>query len=253
MGAEGWIVIAILAAAIVAFASSRVRVDAVGLAVLLALSGVVTTREALAGFSDATVLMIAGLFVVGEALVATGIAGALGGWLARVGKGSEVRLIVLLMVVVAGCGAFMSSTGIVAIFIPIVLGLVAQTGFRRGRLMMPLSAAALISGLLTLIATPPNLIVSGALSERGYAPLGFFELTPIGVVMLIVAVPYMVTVGRRLLDRPEPKTEAAAVSVPALLADYGDFVRVGLPLLFLALIVTVVMVGALYPLAPAGE
>jgi di/tricarboxylate transporter len=223
MNPDGWTVLAILAAAIVAFASNRLRVDAVGLGVLLALavSGILTAGEAVAGFSDASVLMIGGLFIVGEALVTTGVAAALGAWLARVGHGSETRLIVLLMLVVASIGAFMSSTGIVAIFIPIVLGLVAKTGASRSRLMMPLSVAALISGLLTLIATPPNLVVSAALTSRGLDALGFFELTPIGMAVLAVAIIYMVTAGRRLLDRPEPKADQAGVSVGEFLASYG--------------------------------
>ena len=223
MSPDGWLVLAILAAAIVAFGSNRVPVDAVALAVLLALaiSGVVTVREALAGFSDSSVLMIAGLFIIGQGLVSTGVAAALGAWLAKAGRGSETRLIALLMVVVATIGAFMSSTGIVAIFIPVVLALAVQTGSTRARLMMPLSVAALISGLMTLIATAPNLVVSAALADRGIAPLGFFELTPIGVVMLVVAIIYMTTVGRRLLHRPEPVAERAQVSVNDLIQSYG--------------------------------
>lgn len=223
MTPDGWIVLAILGAAIAAFASDRVRVDAVALAVLLALalSGTVTPAEAVAGFSDAAVLMIGGLFVVGEALVATGIANRLGAWLAGMGQGSEVRLIALLMAVVGGIGAFMSSTGIVAMFIPVVLGIAARTGFSRGRLMMPLSVAALISGLMTLIGTAPNLVVSAALADRGLAPLGFFELTPIGFAVLVVAVLYMTTVGRWLLARPEPEPEERGTSIDELLASYG--------------------------------
>lgn len=223
MSLGGWIVVGILAVAVIAFASNRVRVDGVGLAVLLALavSGTVTAAEAVAGFSDSSVLMIAGLFVVGEALVATGVAAALGSWLAKVGQGSEVRLIALLMLVVSSIGAFMSSTGIVAMFIPVVLGLVTQTGSSRSRLMMPLSVSALISGLMTLIATAPNLVVSAALTDRGLAPLGFFELTPIGIAMLVVAIVYMATIGRRLLDRPEPRSEDTDVSVEGLLSAYA--------------------------------
>ena len=105
------------------------------------------------------------------------------------------------MLVVASIGAFMSSTGIVAIFIPIVVGLVAKTGASRTWLMMPLSVAALISGLLTLIATPPNLVVSAALTSRGLDALGFFELTPIGMAVLAVAIIYMGD-GRPQAPRP---------------------------------------------------
>lgn len=222
MSADGWIALAVLAAAVVAFATDRFRADAIALAVLLALavSGVVTANEAIAGFADPSVLMIGGLFIVGEALVTTGVAAGLGTWLADVGRGSQTRLIVLLMAVVGAVGAFMSSTGIVAMFIPVVLGLVAKTGASRSALMMPLSVAALISGLLTLIATAPNLVVSAALSGRGLEPFGFFELTPIGLAILVLAVIYMTTVGRRLLDRPEPRPERAEISADELLAKY---------------------------------
>jgi di/tricarboxylate transporter len=223
MSPDGWLVLAILGSAIIAFASNRVPIDAVAMAVLLALavSGVVTPQEAVAGFSDSSVLMIAGLFVVGQGVVSTGIAASLGTWLARAGKGSETRLIVLLMTTVATVGAFMSSTGIVAIFVPVVLSLVTQTGSSRARLMMPLSVAALISGLMTLIATAPNLVVSAALTDRNLAPLGFFELTPIGIAVLIVAILFMTTIGRRLLDRPEPATDRAQASIVDLLDSYG--------------------------------
>lgn len=229
MSMDGWIVLAILAVAVAAFASNRFRVDAVALCVLLALtiSGIITVGEAVAGFSDPSVLMIGGLFIVGDGLVATGVAAGLGGWMARVGGGSETRLIVLLMVVVAFVGAFMSSTGVVAMFIPVVLGLVAQStqsggaGLSRARLMMPLSVAALVSGLLTLIATAPNLVVSASLTDHGYKPIGFFELTPIGLAILAVAIVYMLTVGRKLLDRAEPSFDDDDVSRQDLAAAYG--------------------------------
>lgn len=223
MTPDGLIALIILALAVVAFASNRLRVDAVALAVLLslAIAGLVTPAEAVAGFSNSSVLMIGGLFIVGEGLVTTGVASAVGEWLGKVGHGSENRLTVVLMVVVATVGAFMSSTGIVAMFIPIVLGLVAKGGYSRSRLMMPLSVAALISGLMSLIATAPNLVVSAALADRGLPPFSFFELTPIGVAMLIVAIAYMGTVGRRLLTRPEPEDEREDVSVQQLIERYG--------------------------------
>ena len=117
MTTDGWIALGVLAMAVAAFASDRVRADAIALAVLLALaiSGVVTASEAIAGFADPSVLMIGGLFIVGEALVTTGIAFAVGEWLMRIGGASESRLLVLLMIVVGCIGAFMSSTGIVAL------------------------------------------------------------------------------------------------------------------------------------------
>lgn len=204
MTGEMILVLAVLAVAIILFASDRVRLDIVAIMVLLALvvGGVLTVEEGLAGFSDSVVIMIAGLFVVGEALVATGIAMTIGKWLLRVGGTSETRLIVLIMVVVAGVGAFMSSTGIVAIFIPIVVTIADKTGLSRRRLMMPLAFAALISGMMTLIATPPNLIVNNELRGAGLEPFGFFAFTPFGAVTLLAGLAYMLIVGRHLIDTP---------------------------------------------------
>jgi di/tricarboxylate transporter len=204
MTGEMIVVLVILGGAIVLFASDRVRLDVVAIMVLLALvlSGVLTVEESLAGFSDSVVIMIAGLFVVGEALAMTGIAFTIGKWLLRVGGTSEKRLIPLIMVVVAAVGAFMSSTGVVAIFIPIVIAIADGTGLSRGWLMMPLAFAALISGMMTLIATPPNLIVNGELRTAGLEPFGFFAFTPFGVVILVAAIVYMLIAGRYLLKVP---------------------------------------------------
>ena len=198
---ETYYVFAVLAAAVVLFASDRVRLDLVALLVLLSLllSGILTVDEALDGFSQSVVLMVAGLFVVGEGLVKTGIAHRMGDWLMRAGGTSETRLMALLMAVVALVGAFMSSTGIVAIFIPVALSIAVRSGIEPGRLMMPLAFAALISGMMSLISTPPNLVVSGALRDFGLAPFGFFDFTPIGLIVLVIGIGYMLTVGTRLL------------------------------------------------------
>jgi len=201
MTPEIWFVFALLGAAVIAFATDRIRLDIVALLVVLALllSGILSAREALAGFGDSVVILIAALFVVGEGLVRTGIAYAVGDWLMRIAGGSESRMIALLMLSVGGIGAFMSSTGIVAIFIPIVLSIAAKTGISRGRLLMPLASAAMISGMMTLIATPPNLVASAALGDAQLDRLGFFDFTPIGAAVLVAAILYMVVAGRFLL------------------------------------------------------
>ncbi len=218
-------VFGVLGVAVVLFASGRARLDVVALLVLLALlvGGVVDVREALAGFSDSVVIMIAGLFIVGEALVTTGVAFAVGQWLMRIGGTSETRLLALLMATVGLTGAFISSTGIVAIFIPIALSIAAKTGVPRSNLMMPLSTAALISGMMTLIATAPNLVAADALQNQGYEPFGFFEFTPIGLAVLAVGVVYMLLVGRHLI-RSEPAGDAAVSggqSMGELLETFG--------------------------------
>ena len=218
-------VFAVLAGAIALFASDRVRLDLVALLVLLALllSGILTVGEALAGFSQSVVMMVAGLFVVGEGLVRTGIAHRMGSLLIKVGRDHVGRLTVWLMAAVAIIGAFMSSTGIVAIFIPVALGIAMRSGIEPGRLMMPLAFAALISGMMSLISTAPNLVASAALVDAGYEPFGFFDFTPIGVAVLIVGILYMTTLGRRLLTvRSDPNKPATVRrSMQELAEAYG--------------------------------
>lgn len=194
------LVLALLVAAMLMFAMNRPRMDAVALMMMAALplTGVIGMDEALAGLSDPNIVLIATLFVIGEGLVRTGVAQRLGDWLiARAGR-SEARLIVLLMIIVTGIGSFMSSTGVVAIFIPVVLRIARNAGTAPGRLMMSLSVAALISGMMTLVATPPNLIVHSELVRHGFDGFHFFSFTPFGIPLLILAICYML-VARRWL------------------------------------------------------
>lgn len=200
MNGELLIVLGLLAAAIVMFAMGRPRMDAVALIMLTALPllGILPLSDALAGFSDPNVLLIAALFVIGEGLVRAGVARRIGDFLSRHAGRSEARLIALLMVVVAATGAFMSSTGVVAIFIPVVMRIARGTGTAPGRLMMPLSMAALISGMMTLVATAPNLVVSGELARAGFEGFSFFAFTPFGAAILVLGVLYMLVARRHL-------------------------------------------------------
>jgi di/tricarboxylate transporter len=204
MNADLALVLALLTIAIVMFAIGRPRMDAVALLMLTVLpfTGVLSMNEALAGFADANVVLIATLFVIGEGLVRTGVAQGLGNLLmAKAGK-SESRLVVLLMLFVGGLGAVMSSTGVVAIFVPIVVRIAQVTGASPSGLMMPLSVAALSSGMLTLVATAPNLVVSGALERHGASPFSFFAFTPIGLVVLLLSIAYMLVARRWLIAKP---------------------------------------------------
>lgn len=215
------LVLLIFAASVGLFILNKPRMDMVALLalVLLTLTGVVSLPEALAGFSDPNVVLIAALFVVGEGLVRTGIAHRLGSWLIRRAGSSETRLVALLMLTVAGLGSVMSSTGVVAIFIPVVLGIAHRLGLPPGRLMMPLSFAGLISGMMTLVATPPNMVVDSALKHAGHAGFRFFDFTPIGGVVLIAGVGYMLAVRHWLKARP-----GAAPGLPAR-TSLGDLIR----------------------------
>jgi len=204
-------VLAILVAALVLFVSDRVRLDLVALLVVVALvlSGVLTPQQALAGFADPLVVMIAALFVVSGAMVETGLAAAVGAWIARVAGGGAVRLTAALMTATAALSAFMSSTGTVAIMLPIAVRLAWRHRISPSRLLIPVAFAALMGGTLTIISTPPNLVASQTLDDAGYGPLGFFALAPVGVVMLLVTLAFMLTVGRRLLPARAPAEPVA--------------------------------------------
>jgi di/tricarboxylate transporter len=224
MTGEMLFVFGLVLATIVLFASNWIRPDIVALLVILTLllSGLLTAREVTAGFGEPLLPMIAGLFVVGEGLVRTGVAYSLGDWLMRTAGASEYRLLVLLMLVACTLGAFMSSTGVVAIFIPVVLSVCTKTGFSPGRLLLPLAFAAMISGMLTLIATPPNLVVSEELQQAGLEPFKFFSFTPLGVTVMIASILYMLfairllPVNRRLETLPGNRRKMSE-----LVEDYG--------------------------------
>ena len=201
------IVLALLVAAIVMFAINKPRLDAVALIMLTALpfTGVLTMGEALAGFSDSNIVLIAALFVIGDGLVRTGVAQRLGDWLIVKAGNSEIRLIILLMIVVCGLGATMSSTAVTAIFIPVVLRISQTAGIGPSRLMMPLSMAALISGMTTLVATAPNLVVNGELERHGIEGFRFFSFTPFGLPILVLGIIYMSFARRWLTATREEK------------------------------------------------
>ncbi|MDX1964252.1 MAG: SLC13 family permease [Pirellulales bacterium] len=223
-------VLILLVAAIVMFAINRPRMDAVALIMLtlLPFSGVLTINEALAGFSDANIVLIAALFVIGDGLVRTGVALQLGDWMTARAGGSDVRLLALLMLVVCGLGATMSSTAVTAIFIPVVLRIAQSTGASASQLMMPLSMAALISGMTTLVATAPNLVVNSELvsylERRGdLNPAGFhfFSFTPFGAPILILAIVYMLFARRWLAnDAPAPGQVSRQPTLAQWINDY---------------------------------
>ena len=221
---EIYVVLAVLATAAVFFVTSLVRSDIVGILVVLALmlSGVLTVDEALAGFSNPVVMIIVAMFVVSEALVSTGIAQQIGATVLKFGRGDETRLIILLMVVIALVGAFMSSTSAMAIFIPVALSVAQKAELNRKRLLMPLSVGALISGMMTLIATAPNLVVSEVLQKKGLPALGFFSVTPFGVAALVVGTGFMIAAGRSLLDRQKHiQARDQGFTVAGLVGSYG--------------------------------
>jgi len=194
------LILTILLAAVALFISERLPTDVVSLLVMLILmlTGLLTPEEAFASFANPVVITIGSIFVVSAALFQTGVATKLGRGIVRLAGDSEPRLIAALMIGTALLSSVMNNVAVTAVLTPAVIGIGLSTGLAPSRLLLPLSYAAVVGGTLTLIGTPPNLIVSHTLTEAGLPPLGFLDITPIGVLSV-----FMVTIGRRLLpDRP---------------------------------------------------
>lgn len=200
----------ILAISAVFFAMGRVRSDLIAVCALLALliTGILTPTEALAGFSNSVVIMMVGLFVVGGGIFQTGLAKMISSRIMKLAGNSELRLFILVMLVTAAIGAFVSNTGTVALMMPIVVSLATKSGVRASRLLMPLAFASSMGGMLTLIGTPPNLVIQEALIDGGYDRLSFFSFFPIGLICIVVGIVVLLPMSRWFLsgsDKREKK------------------------------------------------
>ena len=228
VNADALTVFIILGITVALFVSDRIRLDLVALmaAAALALTGILTPSQALAGFGDPLVIMIAALFVVSGGMFRTGVAERLGRWLARVAGDGEARLVLLIMVITALLSGIMSSTGTVAVMLPVVVTLAWRARISPSKLLIPLAFASLLGGMLTLIGTPPNVVVTELLTAQGREPFRFFSFTPIGAAILGVGIAYMVLVGRRWLPARAP-SDPGDRGVQISLAELTD--RYGLP------------------------
>ncbi len=215
----------ILLVSAIMFVSGKVRSDLVALCALLALllCQVLTPAEGLSGFSNTTVIMMIGLFIVGGGIFQTGLAKMIGSKVMTLAGNSELRLFLLVMIVTAAIGMFVSNTGTVALMLPIVVSMAAAAGTSSRRLLMPLAFASSMGGMMTLIGTPPNLIVSDTLQNAGYEPLGFFSFLPVGLVTLAVGVLYLLPVTKMVLapkEKSKDKTSKGK-SLKELVNEYG--------------------------------
>lgn len=215
----------ILGITVVLFMTNKIRADLVAILALLAfvLTGILTPVEALSGFSNSVVIMIAALFVIGAGILRTGLAQMAGTLLLRYSGDSEKRLFILLLLIVASVGAFMSNTGTVALMLPIVVSIAISINSSPSKYLIPLSYMASFSGLLTLIASPPNLIISQMLVDNGYEKLGFFQITPIGIIGVIVGLIYLYAVRNSLLPKGKKASNSNQVqklSTKQLALDY---------------------------------
>lgn len=174
-------------------------ITSLGGAIALALMGIISSQEAFSGLSDSTVVLFAGMFVVGGALFYTGLAQKIGETVVSKAGTSENGLMFAIMAVTATMSAFLSNTGTAAALLPVVVGICAVAKIPASRQLMPLAFAAGIGGIITMVGTPPNIIVNGALNKAGITPFGFFEFAWIGIPLTIATILFMMTIGKRFL------------------------------------------------------
>lgn len=206
---EAILVFAILAVTIILFVSDKLRLDLIALMSLLALSltGVLTPKEALAGFADPLVIMIAGLFVVSGGMFQTGLAEDIGKALGKKAGQSEAKLLFLVMGTSAVLSGFMSNTGTVAVMLPITMSLAWSAGVSPSKLLIPIAFGSSLGGMLTLIGTPPNIVVSSYLESQGMVGFKFFAFTPVGGAMVVVGLLFMLFIGRKMLPARAPSSQ----------------------------------------------
>ncbi len=195
----------ILAVTAVFFVMGKIRSDLVALCslILLMVFGILTPTEALSGFSNSVVIMMIGLFVVGGAVFQTGLARIISGKIMRLAGNNETRLFLLVMLTTTVIGAFVSNTGTVALMLPIVVSMAAKGNVSSSRLLMPLAFASSLGGMLTLIGTPPNLVIQETLSNAGYRNLGFFSFFPVGVIAIAVGIIVLLPLSKWFLANKE--------------------------------------------------
>ena len=204
-----YITLAILVLSAVFFMNGRVRSDLVALCALLGLLvfQILTPEEALAGFANPIVIMMIGLFVVGGAIFQTGLAKMVSSRILGLAGNSELKLFILVMLVTAAIGAFISNTGTVALMLPIVVSLAANANMNVSRVLMPLAFASSMGGMLTLIGTAPNLVIQNVLTDAGYQPLTFFSFTPVGLVCILTGIIVLIPLSRWFLGPKKEKKQ----------------------------------------------
>ena len=216
------LVLAILAISLVLFISEVIRMDVVALLVLgaLAVTGLVDSNQAFAGFSNSAVITVWAMFILSEGLTRTGIADIIGRQVMRIGGRQEITLIIVIMITGAVLSAFMNNIGVTALMLPVVVEVARRTRIAASRLLMPLAYSTLLGGLMTLIGTPPNLLISESLALRGYEPFELFDFTPLGGAVMVIGVLFVALAGRFMLPRQKAERGDKHVSQRSLRARY---------------------------------
>ncbi|RMG92715.1 MAG: TRAP transporter large permease subunit [Chloroflexi bacterium] len=214
MTGEMTLVLIILGIAIVLFASERLRVDLISMMVLLTLllTGILSTEEAFSGFSSPAVITVWAIYIVSAGLMRTGVADFIGQRILQVAGTGEKRLIGVIMVTVGGMSAFMNNIGATAVLLPAVINIGRRARIPASKLLIPLAFGSLLGGITTLIGTPPNLLVSTALADAGFEPFSLFDYTPMGLIIMVSSIIYMVMIGRHLLPDRSTREEHSLVN-----------------------------------------
>ncbi len=201
------------------FLTAKLPVDLtafLGLAVLI-LGGYVDPTEAFSGFASPAVITMLGIFVISASLLYTGVADMVASKVYTLVGAKEIPLIITLMLVSGVLSAFMNNIAATAVLMPAVAGIARRAGLSASRLMMPLAFGSILGGTTTMVGTPPNIVAATILSEQGFEPFGLFDFTPIGVLLLLTGVLFMITLGRKLLpDRQAGPGETDATDLSHL-------------------------------------
>ena len=195
------ITLCVLAVAAFLFVTELIPLAVTAMAACTALGilGVLPSKQVYAGLSNSTVVLFGGMFVIGAAMFKTGLAEAVGLWVVHKAGTGEVKLMGAVMLVTIILSSVSSNTGTVACLMPVVIGIANAAGVAPSKELMPLAIAANVGGTITMIGTPPNVIVTGALSAAGLPSFGFFEFALIGVPLSVIVLAYMLTIGRKTI------------------------------------------------------
>jgi di/tricarboxylate transporter len=217
------LVLLILAASVVLFVTEWLRMDVVALLVMcaLAVAGLVSPAEALAGFSNEAVVTVWAMFILSDGLARSGGGQILSRRILQVAGRGEAAVVAALMLAAGALSAFMPNAGVAALMLPVAVDLARRTEIPASRLLIPLAFAALLGGMTTLIGTPPNLLISGALAAAGEAPFTLFDFAPVGIGALLAGTLFIALAGRNMLPRQDPGLEAYQRSQRNLRAQYG--------------------------------
>ena len=198
-------------------------VTAMAACTALGILGVLPSKQVYAGLSNSTVVLFGGMFVIGAAMFKTGLAEAIGLWVVKKAGTNEVPLMGAIMIVTIILSSVSSNTGTVACLMPVIIGIANAANIPASKELMPLAVAANVGGTITMIGTPPNVIVTGALSAAGLPSFGFFEFALIGVPLSVIVLVYMLTIGRKTIPiKSAGAMDEAAVKAAKEEAGAGD-------------------------------